>query len=434
MNRVVITGLGAVSPLGNTFEESWTAAKSGKSGIGPITKFDVSDIPWKVSGELKGFNAYPYLTGKELRRLDPFIHYAVAASIMAVEDAGLLQMRPDKGPGKRDITDPYFHEAAHVYLASGGVVIGSSRGGISTIEKAFAKDRRPGLNRSRLSSVSAYLMPATTISMASSYVAQKLGIKGYCLGISNACASGTSSIGEAYRLIRAGFKGSVLTGGSEAPVCRLCVEGYGISGALSETADISASRPFDKTRDGFVIAEGACVIVLENMENALGRGSKIYGEIIGYANTVDALHQTRPDGEGEARAFMSAIVDAGLKPADIDYISSHGTATPLGDRVESEALEKVFEERVSAVPVSAVKSMTGHMLAASGAIETAFTIMSIKEGIIPPTINLTEKDRACAVNVITEMMETEIGIALSSSFGFGGINAVIVLRGFPESE
>ncbi len=427
----MITGLGAVSPLGNTFEESWKAAKAGKSGIGPITKFDVSDIPWKVSGELKGFDAYSYLTGKELKRLDPFIHYAVAASIMAVEDAGLLQMQPDKEQETREMTGRHFQPVAHGYLTTGGVVIGSSRGGVSTIERTLVKDRLPRPNRSPRSSVSAYLMPATTISMASSYVAQKLGIKGYCLGISNACASGTTSIGEAYRLIRAGFKGPVLAGGSEAPVCRLCVEGYGISGALSCTADPSASRPFERTRDGFVVSEGACVMVLENMENALGRGSKIYGEIIGYANTVDAFHQTRPDKEGEARALMSAIVDAGLKPGDIDYINTHGTATPIGDRVESEAIETVFEERGSIIPASAVKSMTGHMLAASGATEVAFTVMSIREGIIPPTINLKEKDPACTVNVLPKMTEAEIRTALSSSFGFGGINAVIVLRRFP---
>jgi len=422
MNRVVITGIGAVSPLGNSFEESWEAAKAGRSGIGPITKFEASDMPWKVAGELKGFDAAFYLSGKELMRLDPFIHYAVAASAMAAEDAGLVRMAA--------ITERHFRSDDD-YLASGGVVIGSSRGGISTLEKAFRKDRSLGSTGSRWGRISPYLMPATTISMASSYVAQKLGIKGYCLGISNACASGTNSVGEAYRLIRTGFIGPVLAGGSEAPICRLCIKGYGASGVLSRIADPTASRPFDRTRDGFVISEGACVMVLENMENALRRGSKIYSEIIGYANTIDAFHQTKPDKAGEARAFMAAIADAGLKPEDVNYINAHGTATLLGDRVESEAIETVFQERLPVTPVSGVKSMTGHLLAASGAFETALTAMSIKEGVIPPTINLREKDQTCNLNVVKALTKAEIQIALSSSFGFGGVNAVLVLRSFP---
>jgi 3-oxoacyl-[acyl-carrier-protein] synthase II len=427
MNRVVITGLGAVSPLGNTFEGSWEALKSGKSGIGLITKCDVSDIHWKSGGELKGFDALSYLTGKELNRLDPFIHYAAAASIMAVEDAGLLSGQFCTTLERRNGADRH-QTPVDDYLSSGGVIIGSSRGGIGIIGKALLKKQDRGHGRPCCGRLSAYLMPASTIGMAPAFVAQKLGIKDYCLGISNACASGASAVGEAYRLIRTGFEGPVLAGGAEAPICRICIEGYGVSGALSQRAGPSASRPFARTRDGFVLSEGACIMVLENMQRALERGSKIYGEIIGYANTVDAFHQTRPDRNGLIKALSYAISSAALEPEDIDYINAHGSATPIGDRIESDAIEAVFKKRGCAIPVTAVKSMTGHLLAASGALEVACTVMSIKEAVIPPTINLEEKDPACNLNIIEEMTKAEIGTALSSSFGFGGINAVLVVR------
>ncbi|MDI6890753.1 MAG: beta-ketoacyl-ACP synthase II [Thermodesulfovibrionales bacterium] len=399
MNRVVVTGIGAVSPLGISFYESWKAAKAGLSGIGSITRFDISEMRWKVAGELKGFDAGEYLSQKEINRLDPFVHYAVAASMMAVEDAGLI----------------------NDYLTSGGVIIGSSRGGISTIEQSIVDS----LKSSR---ISAYLMPSTTISMASSYVAQKLGIKGYCLGISNACASGTNAIGEAYRLIRSGYRGPVLCGGTEAPVCRVCVEGYGVSGALSKVNDSTASRPFDRTRDGFVIAEGACILVIEDYESALKRGAKIYGEIAGYGNTTDAFHQTIPLSEGEAKAMRLAMDEAGLRPEDIGYINAHGTSTPLGDKTETEAIKIVFGRKAKDIPVSSVKSMTGHMLASSGAIEAAFTLMGINEGAIPPTINLEESDPECDLDYVKHARKADIKAAISNSFGFGGLNAVLVFR------
>lgn len=410
MSRVVITGIGAVTPLGNSFTESWKAALAGRSGIGPVSKFDASGIPWKVAGELKGFDPHGFLGTKELKRLDPFVHYAVAASLMAAEDAGLIN-RPDSPS-----------------LTSGGVVIGSSRGGISTLEKEFLRTAALK-HRGRNARLSAYLMPSTTISMASSYVAQKLGIRGHCLGISNACASGANAVGEAYNLIKAGHRGPFLAGGAEAPVCELCASGYGASGALSRRADSSASRPFDRTRDGFVVAEGACIMVLEGLESALERGAKIYGEIIGYANTVDAFHQTRPDCKGEAEAIRAALAASGRAPEDVDYINSHGTATPLGDAAEAAAINAAFGKRGRTIPVSALKSMTGHMLAASGALETAFTLVSIREGTIPPTINFLLPDASCAVSVVTEKAEKKLLTALTCSFGFGGVNAVLVLKG-----
>ena len=408
MKRVVMTGIGAVTPMGNSFRESWEAAKSGKSGVGFITRFDASHLPWKVAGELKDFDASLSLGQKEIRRVDLFVQYAVSAALMAVDDAGFSL----NGSSPENRYRP---------LSSGGVIIGSSRGGISTLERSLIRNLT---NKTRFS---AYMMPSTTISMAPSYIAQKVGAGGHCLGISNACASGANAIGEAFRLIKNGFNGPVIAGGTEAPLCRLCLEGYGAAGALSRRADPSASRPFDKTRDGFVLSEGACVVVLEEEQSALKRGASIHGEVLGYGNTADAFHQTRPDRDGVIRAMRGAIEEAGLSPADIDYISAHGTSTSLGDKIEAEAISSLLGKRRLSVPVTAVKSMTGHMLAASGALEAAFAITSLKEGAIPPTINLTRQDDDYALDLAPCGRKTTAEIAISNSFGFGGVNAVLVL-------
>lgn len=414
MKRVVVTGIGSVSPLGNSFHESWHALKHGISGISQIVRLDTSGMKWKIAGELKGFNALRYLSNKEIQRLDPFVHYAVAAAIMASQDAGLLL---PSSPFSTSEEGEVENESSEL-LRGAGVIIGSSRGGISTLEREIQKTSR----------ISAYLMPSTTISMASSFVAQKLGITGYCLGISNACSSGTNAIGEAYRLIREGYCNIVLCGGTEAPICRICIEGYGKAGALSSINDKTASRPFDKTRDGFVISEGACILILEEYEHAVNRNAKIYGEIIGYSNVTDAHHQTIPLVEGEARAIKMAIESAGLHPENIDFINSHGTSTSLGDRIETEAIKIVFGKKAYCIPITSVKSMTGHMLAGSGAIEAAFTLMSMKENIIPPTINLRERDDVCDLDYVTELRIADIKISISQSFGFGGVNAVLVLK------
>jgi len=404
-----VTGIGAVSPLGNTFQESWAAAKKGLAGIGPVTGFDASDIPWQVAGELKHFDPGRYLSGKELKRLDPFAQYAVAAAVMAAEDAGL-------------ISSFILHPSS---LSSAGIIVGSSRGGISSLEHSIIKSRR--LSRKQ-HSVSPYLMPATTISMAPSYIAQKLGIKGCCLGVSNACASGANAIGEAYRLIISGYKYPVLCGGAEAPLCGICFQGYGASGALSKINDSTASRPFDRTRDGFVLSEGACIMVLEEYTTARKRGAKVYGEITGYGNTCDSFHQTIPSAEGEARAISAAIEDAGLAAGDIDFINAHGTSTILGDKTETEAIKITFGKKACEIPVFSLKSMTGHMLAASGALEAAITMISMCEGTIPPTINLTERDPKCDLDIVTELRKADIEYAISNSFGFGGVNAVLVMK------
>ena len=397
MKKVVITGIGAVTPLANNFHDSWVKVKNGISGISRITKLDASSLKVTMTGEVKGIDLESYLSAKEIRTLDAFVHYAVAAALMAVEDAGLTNSK---------------------LLSSASIIIGSSRGGISTMEKELLK-----LYSLR---TSPYLMPSTTISMASSYIAQKMGIKGNCLGISTACASGTNAIGEAFRLIKNGYAKLVLAGGTEAPVCMLCIEGYGASGALSKINKPYASRPFDIKRDGFVIAEGACVVVLEEYKSALKRNAKIYGEIVGYSNTTDAFHITKPDLKGEITAIQLALKDAGISHGDVDYINAHATSTLIGDKIEAGAIKAIFKDYE--VPVSSIKSMTGHMLAASGAFEAACTLMSIKEGIIPPTINLDKKDPGCDINVVTKKKKADIKIAISNSFGFGGINAVLVLK------
>lgn len=417
MIRVAITGIGAVTPLGNSFPDSWNSVKAGLSGVRIVTKVSASHMKWKAAGELMNFRAEDYLGAKEALRLDPFVHYAVASAIMSAEDAGLLRKSEEKDRGSKN----------YDYLASGGVIIGSSRGGISSLEKAFMQMKNSAIDAPGCR-LSAYLMPATTISMAASSIAQKLGIQGYSLSVSNACASGSNAIGEAYRLLKTGFKGPLIAGGADAPICRLCIEGYGMSGALSKAEPLYASRPFDRHRDGFVLSEGACTLVLENYENALKRGTKIYGEVIGYGNTVDAFHQTKPDLNGEIRALRSAIAEADIKTDDIDYINAHGTSTPIGDHVEAEAILTALGGKAHHIPVSAIKSMTGHMLAASGAFEAACTAMSLLEGVVPPTINLREKDSRCNINIITEKSNHTIKTALSGSFGFGGVNAVLIFK------
>lgn len=399
MKRVVITGIGCVTPLGSSLGDSWSAVKEGRSGISAITKFSAEAVKWKMAGEIKSADFEKYFTEKELRILDPFVQYAVASSLMAVEDSGAAAEN------------------------SAGIIIGSSRGGITTIERALIKlVQNPGRR------VSPYMMPSTTINSAASYVSQKLGVKGFCLGISNACVSGANAIGEAFRLIKSGYTDMALAGGAEAPVCRLCIEGYGASGALSKIANASASKPFDAARDGFVLAEGACVLVLEDYEKALKRGARIYAEITGYGNCADAFHPTRPNPEGEEKTISLALADAGISIDDVDYICAHAASTKLGDRVEATAIKQVFGKRTKKIPVSSVKSMTGHMLAASSAFETAVTAMSLKEGVITPTINLEQMDPECDLHHATRTMNENIETALSSSFGFGGVNAVLALK------
>ncbi len=405
MKRVVITGIGAVTPLGLNYKDSWDAVKEGRSGISEVSKVVDARFKWRSAGEVRNMQPDRYLSKKEANFVDPFTLYAVAAASEALETSGLSI------EGKTD-------------LAKAGIIVGSSRGGISTIEKGFC--RMTSKRNDSCLRLSPHLMPATTIGAAASYVAMKLGIKGHCLGISNACSSGSNAIGEAFRLIRNGTASIVFAGGAEAPLCRLCIEGYGAAGALSRSNPDNASRPFDNNRDGFVPAEGACILVLEEMQSALKRNAPIFGEVIGYSNSCDAFHLTRPSAAGEMRAIRDALADAGISAADVDYINAHGTSTKIGDMVEAQAIRLVFGKKE--VPVSSIKSMTGHMLGASGAFETACTAMSIKEGIIPPTINTRDIDRECDINLVTTATRARIEIAITNSFGFGGVNAVLVLK------
>jgi 3-oxoacyl-[acyl-carrier-protein] synthase II len=436
MKRVAITGLGAVTPLGNTIDSTWNNLVLGRSGISDITKFNASGFPCRIAGELHDFRPEEYLAKKDILRLDPFIHYAAAAAFMAIEDAGLIQqgsgVRSEstrtEGPGLGTRgTGRWAMGRESELLKHAAVVIGSSRGGITTMEKAVEKMQLNGRP------VSAYMMSASTINMASSYISMRLGTNGPVLGISTACASGTNAVGEAFRMIRNGDIDIAVAGGAEAPICRLAVGGYGIAGALSKRngEPRKASRPFDAARDGFVLAEGAAVLVLEEMGHALARGARMYAELAGYGTSSDACHQTRPDSEGEAMAIDRAIRDAHVLERDIDYINAHATSTLLGDAAESEAIRKTFGEKVDLIPVSSGKSMLGHMIGAAGAVEAATTALSVYEGTIPPTINLEIPDPDCNLYFAASAIKKEIHVAISESFGFGGVNAVLVFKKFP---
>jgi 3-oxoacyl-[acyl-carrier-protein] synthase II len=408
MRRVAVTGIGAITPLGHTFRESWQSLLSGVSGISPIDRFDVSDIPFQVAGVIRGFS--PDFTSKEERRFDLFLQYALTAASEAIEDAGLSL--PSAGPAPERAS----------------VVAGSSRAGISSLDNEIRKSIIKCSNMRSGRRVSPYLMPATTTSMAASVIAQSFGTRGECMGISNACASGAAAIGHAFRLIRHGYTDMAIAGGVDAPVCKICLEGYGVMGVLSKRKGPDASRPFDRSRDGFVLSEGACFLVMEEYESAVKRKALIYGEIAGYSSGGDAFHPTRPSSDGESMTIMRAIEDGGIKSDDIGFISAHATSTRIGDRTEAEALRSVFGDKMNNIPVAALKSMTGHMLAASGAFEIASSLMVLKEGAIPPTINLENQDPECPLRVVTKTARTELEHVVIDSFGFGGVNAVMVVK------
>ncbi len=416
MNRVVITGIGSVTPLSINFRRSWPLVKAGGTGIGPLTRINQNSLSktmkWLAAGEIKGLETAEHFSKKELNYIDPCNVYAVLAGLESAENAGLLSR-------DKKVTDQC------------GIILGSSRGGIMSIEREFMKlshSHSENETQNVRGRVSPFLMPASTICAAATSTGAKLGITGYALGISNACASGANAIGEAFRMIRNGTATLMLAGGAEAPLCRICIEGYGAMGALSESVPDNASRPFDIGRDGFVLSEGACVITLEAMESALSRNAYILAEIIGYSNICDAAHLTMPSLKGEVLAMRESIRDAGISPGDVDYVNTHGTSTIAGDKTEAAAINKVFSNR--RIPCSSIKSMTGHMLAASGAFEVACTAMSLNEGIITPTINTHNIDPECGINLITDASEFPMDIAITNSFGFGGVNAVLTLKRF----
>ena len=394
--RVAITGIGAITPLGADFRETWNALIQGRCGLKRCTKIDTGKLPWKMAGEISDAPLRRLFTQKQLRRMDPFVQYALYAAIQAVKDAGL----------KPSETTP--------------VIIGSSRGGISYTEEALLSGKP----------FSAYLMASTTQNMAAAQIAMHFGVKGLSYGVSAACASGAMAVVEAYRLIKDGYSDVAIAGASEAPLTRLCMEGYGRMGALSTIDSPRASRPFDINRDGFVLSEGACVMVIESMESALKRGASPYAEILSFDAITSINSQTLPDENDEYLVMKRAIQRAGLVPEDIDYINSHATSTRIGDQIEASAINRLFGPEK---PVTATKSHTGHLLGASSALEIAIAAQSIKESLIPPTINTTNLDPECKISLVTEPVNRKIHYALKNSFGFGGINISLVLSR-PGSE
>ncbi|QBK25426.1 beta-ketoacyl-ACP synthase II [Ureibacillus thermophilus] len=409
--RVVVTGIGAVTPLGNTVDETWAAIKEGKSGIGPLTRVDADLFPVKVAAEVKDFDIEQYIERKDARRMDRFTHFALASALMAVKDADLK------------ITDEIADRV--------GVWIGSGIGGMETYEQQFETFQTRGPRR-----VSPFFVPMMIPDMASGQVSIYLGAKGPNACTVTACASGTNSIGDAFKVIQRGDADVMITGGTEAPIVKMALAGFCSATALSLNPDPNtASRPFDKERDGFVIGEGAGILVLEEYEFAKARGAKIYAEIIGYGATGDAYHITAPapNGEGAARAIKQAIHDAGIDPTEIDYINAHGTSTPYNDLYETMAVKSVFGEHAYKLAMSSTKSMTGHLLGAAGGVEAIFTVLAIQEGILPPTINLHNPDPECDLDYVpNEARKAEVRYAMSNSLGFGGHNASLVFKKLDE--
>ncbi|MCM3651192.1 beta-ketoacyl-ACP synthase II [Metabacillus litoralis] len=405
--RVVVTGLGALSPIGNDVETTWKNAINGVSGVGPITRVNPDDFPAKVAAELKDFDIEQYMDKKDARKMDRFTQYAVVASLMAVKNANL------------EITDD---NAPRV-----GVWIGSGIGGMETFETQYRILLEKGPRR-----VSPFFVPMLIPDMATGQVSIALGARGFNSCTVTACATGTNSIGDAYRVIERGEADVMVTGGTEAPLTEMSFAGFSANKALSTNPDpATASRPFDQGRDGFVMGEGAGIIVLEELEHALARGAKIYAEIVGYAATGDAYHITAPapNGEGGARAMKQAVEGSGLNVTDIDYINAHGTSTPYNDKFETLAIKEVFGEHAKKLAISSTKSMTGHLLGAAGGVEAIFSVLAIKEGIIPPTINLQTPDPDCDLDYVpNEARKQDVNVALSNSLGFGGHNATIIFK------
>ena len=407
LHRVVVTGIGIVSPVGNTLEETWNNLVNGVCGIAPITLFDTTDYKAKVAGEVKNFEPRDYMTKQEILRSDRFTQLAVAAAAQAVEESGVI-----------GTVDP----------ARIGVYFGSGIGGINTMTKEHAKLLNKGPAR-----VSPYCVPMMIANMAAGEIAIRYNCQGAAMPAVTACASGSNAIGEALRQIRHGYADAVITGGSDAAVNELGVAGFVNMHALSTSEDPNAaSLPFDKRRGGFVIGEGATALVLEEYDHAVARGAKIYGEVCGYGSTCDAYHMTSPapDAAGGARAMIQAMEEAGYSESDRVYVNAHGTGTPMNDSGETTAIKTALgEEKAHEILISSTKSMTGHLLGAAGAIEAAVCLKVLETGIVPPTINLEEPDPACDLNYVpNKAVEAEIDLCLSNSLGFGGHNACLAFR------
>jgi len=408
MRRVVITGLGVVSPLGTGTEKNWAAITSGQSGIDKITRFDASDLPSQIAGEVKDFDAEKFIEKKEIKKMDLFIQYGLAAADIALKDSGL------------EITDANAERV--------GVLVGSGLGGLPAIEKYHQVMLERGYRR-----ITPFFIPMLIINLAPGHISIKFGAKGPNLSSVSACATGTHSIGDAYHMIARGDADAMFAGGTESTITKLAIGGFNVMKALSTRNDdpSTASRPFEKNRDGFVMAEGAGILILEEYESAKKRGADIYCEVIGYGLSSDAYHLTQPaaGGEGAARCIKMALDNAGLNPEQVDYINAHGTSTHFNDLYETMAIKKVFGDHAQKLMVSSTKSMTGHGLGAAGGMEAAFSALSLKHGIIPPTINYIEPDPECDLDYVpNEARQAECQVVLSNSFGFGGTNATLAFR------
>ncbi|MDI7258941.1 MAG: beta-ketoacyl-ACP synthase II [Thermodesulfobacteriota bacterium] len=408
--RVVVTGMGLVIPVGIGVETAWENVCAGKSGIGPLTRFDSDGFETKIAGQVKGFNPELYIEKKEVKKMDLFIQYAMAAAKEAMEDARL------------SITPENSEQI--------GVIVGTGLGGLPTIEKyhKILLERGPGR-------ISPFFIPMLIANLASGHIAIQYGAKGPNTCVVTACATGAHCIGEAFRDIVYGDAEAIIAGGTEANITPLTVGGFNAMRALSTRNDEpeKACRPFEKNRDGFVVAEGAGIVVLEELEFAMKRNAKIYAEIIGYGYTGDAYHITAPspDGDGAIRCMKMAIKDAGLRPEEVDYINAHGTSTPLNDMTETLAIKAVLGEHAKKVPISATKSMTGHLLGAAGSTEAIFTVLALRDGILPPTINYEEPDPECDLDYVPNVARRQpLNVGMSNAFGFGGTNATIIFKKF----
>jgi len=408
MRRVVITGVGAVSPLGTGNAANWDALVKGQSGIGLITRFDASDLPVRIAGEVSGFNAEDFIEKKEIKKMDLFIQYAMAAAHFAMADSGLVINEEN---------------AERV-----GVLVGSGLGGLPTIEKYHLALQEGGYKK-----ISPFFIPMLIINLAPGHISIKYGAKGPNISSVSACATSTHSIGDAYHIIKRGDADAMIAGGTESVITPLGIGGFAAMKALSDRNDdpTAASRPFDKNRDGFVMGEGAGIVILEEYEAAKARGAKIYAEVVGYGMTGDAYHLTSPapDGEGGARCMRMALKNAGVAPEQVSYINAHGTSTPIGDLYETMGIKSVFGDHAKRLMVSSTKSMTGHLLGAAGGIEAVYTLMAMDKGVVPPTINYTDSDPECDLDYVPNTArEAKLEYALSNNFGFGGTNATLLFK------
>ena len=405
--RVVITGMGTVNPIGNTVAESWEAVKAGKCGIAPITRYETANQKVKLAGEVKNLDVDGLLGKRESKRMDPFTRFALIAADQAVADSGLYLEKED--------------------LDRCGVLISSGIGGFETVGEAYERGLARGFD-----SVSPFMIPMIISNMAAGHAAIRYGFRGMCSCVVTACAGGTNALGDAFRHIRDGYGEVMLCGGAEAAITPLAMGGFTSMKALTESQDPArASIPFDAQRSGFVMGEGAGVLVLEEYEHAKSRGAKIYAEVIGYGANCDAHHITAPapGGAGGAACMAQALDDAGIAPEEVDYINAHGTSTPMNDACETAAIHSTFGGHAQKLLVSSTKSMTGHLLGAAGAVEAIFTALALKEGFVPATIGYREADPACDLDIVpNEGRKADIRVALSNSLGFGGHNAAIVLR------